>query len=205
MNKDQSGFSILEILIVIIVLGVVGAIGWLVYDRQKDKTADTQISQQQEKQDVPQEETEEKNIPEGWKKYENNEYGFAFYYPSSAELSESEDNNSTTGELNYYSVDVAVDDGDNPALNVYGEGNYKIQTQVTTDKTLSEYMSDLGYDSKIETSNDISQAMRVNEGTGSPAYNTYYISKGKTILAISLIGDIPFTEMTIVDTFAFLN
>lgn len=37
--KNQKGFSIVELLIVIVIVGLLGAVGWLVYDRQKNNTA----------------------------------------------------------------------------------------------------------------------------------------------------------------------
>jgi Tfp pilus assembly protein PilV len=37
MEKKQSGFSIVEILIIIVTVGLVGTVGWLVYDKQKSK------------------------------------------------------------------------------------------------------------------------------------------------------------------------
>lgn len=42
MKKNQKGFSVVEILIIIVVVGLIGTVGWLVYDRQKTKTPDSQ-------------------------------------------------------------------------------------------------------------------------------------------------------------------
>ena len=47
MKSNQKGFSVVEILIVIVVVGLLGAGGWLVYDRQKNKTPETSITQSQ--------------------------------------------------------------------------------------------------------------------------------------------------------------
>jgi prepilin-type N-terminal cleavage/methylation domain-containing protein len=38
MKANQKGFSVIEILIVLVMAGLIGAVGWLVYDRQKNKT-----------------------------------------------------------------------------------------------------------------------------------------------------------------------
>lgn len=38
MEVNQKGFSVFEGLIVIVVIGLVGVVGWLVYDRQNNKT-----------------------------------------------------------------------------------------------------------------------------------------------------------------------
>ena len=52
MKKNQSGFSIVEILLVVLVVGLLGTIGWLVYDRmatENDRTsAETSRSTKQE-------------------------------------------------------------------------------------------------------------------------------------------------------------
>lgn len=53
MKANQKGFSVVEIFIVIIVVGLVGTVGWLVYDRQKNKTSDSSNAQVS----TPQEET----------------------------------------------------------------------------------------------------------------------------------------------------
>lgn len=58
MKSNQKGFSVVELLIIVVIVGLIGAVGWLVYDRQKNKTdnqqANTQTSEQ--KQEVPKEE-----------------------------------------------------------------------------------------------------------------------------------------------------
>lgn len=38
MKDNQKGFSVAAVLMVIVVLGLVGTVGWLVYDRQNNKT-----------------------------------------------------------------------------------------------------------------------------------------------------------------------
>jgi prepilin-type N-terminal cleavage/methylation domain-containing protein len=56
MKVNQKGFSVVEILIVIVVAGLIGTVGWLVYDRQKNKTDDksvAQTTQQEQKQETP--------------------------------------------------------------------------------------------------------------------------------------------------------
>lgn len=35
MKKDQSGFSVVEVLVILVIVSLVGAVGWLVYNRQK--------------------------------------------------------------------------------------------------------------------------------------------------------------------------
>jgi prepilin-type N-terminal cleavage/methylation domain-containing protein len=85
MRSNQKGFSVVEILIVIAVVGVLGAVGWLVYDRQKNKADDKQVStqtSQQEKQEEPKEETSTPNPYEGWKESSNEKWGFSFKYPA---------------------------------------------------------------------------------------------------------------------------
>ncbi|MEX2014493.1 MAG: prepilin-type N-terminal cleavage/methylation domain-containing protein [Candidatus Saccharimonadales bacterium] len=85
MNSNQKGFSVVEILIVIIVIGLLGAVGWLVYDRQKSKTSETQTNTQQ-KEETPKQETEQteqKLINTGWKVYTSEKLNLSFEYPES--------------------------------------------------------------------------------------------------------------------------
>lgn len=46
MKKNNRGFTFLEVLVVVIIVGLLGAVGWLVYDRQKTKTTDSQTNTQ---------------------------------------------------------------------------------------------------------------------------------------------------------------
>ena len=49
VNKNESGFSAIEILIVVVVLGLMVAVGWLVWDRQKSESNDKSTTSQTEK------------------------------------------------------------------------------------------------------------------------------------------------------------
>ncbi len=87
MKNNQKGFSVLEILIVIVVVGLIGAVGWLVYDRQQNKTdnqsATTQGSQQmEEKKEVTPKQGTKSNVPEGWVQYQDTTNSVSFYYPA---------------------------------------------------------------------------------------------------------------------------
>lgn len=66
MKTNQKGFSIVEILIVLVVVGLLGTVGWLVYDRQKDKTESkettTQASQESTEQTDNENDTATKKI-----------------------------------------------------------------------------------------------------------------------------------------------
>jgi prepilin-type N-terminal cleavage/methylation domain-containing protein len=44
MKANQKGFGVVEILVVIVIVGLIGAVGWLVYDRQNNKTDSRQTS-----------------------------------------------------------------------------------------------------------------------------------------------------------------
>lgn len=44
MKKNQNGSAVV-VLLIIIVIGLIGAVGWLMYDKQKSKTDDSQNSQ----------------------------------------------------------------------------------------------------------------------------------------------------------------
>lgn len=87
VTNDDKGFSAVELVLVLTVVILIGAVGWLVYDRQKDKTAtsldtkmQTQSNKKQQKTDVS---TREYTAPAGYKKYTDNELGISLYYPES--------------------------------------------------------------------------------------------------------------------------
>lgn len=54
-RTSQSGFSIIELIIALAILGVLVFVGYIVYDRQNDKTADNRdtTSQSATKSDLP--------------------------------------------------------------------------------------------------------------------------------------------------------
>lgn len=84
MKANQKGFSAVEILIVIVVVGLLGAVGWLVYDRQKSKSDNkdmtTQVSQEDKKQETPKEEVKKADANEGYLLVK--EWGLRFKTPT---------------------------------------------------------------------------------------------------------------------------
>ena len=50
VKSNQSGFSIVEVLIVLVIVGLIGVVGWFVYDRQISKSSNSAASSQQEMQ-----------------------------------------------------------------------------------------------------------------------------------------------------------
>lgn len=81
MNKNQKGFSAVEIAMVIFIIGLVSLVGWLVWDRNKsDKSISTDSTSQSET--VVEEEVSveyEAVIPSGWvaKSDENTKLSYA--------------------------------------------------------------------------------------------------------------------------------
>jgi len=75
MNKNQKGFSVVEILIVIVVVGLIGTVGWLVYDRQQSKSTTTTTP------DTTQV-TEQKQETAKTSDYNSSELGLSLSYPS---------------------------------------------------------------------------------------------------------------------------
>lgn len=71
MKRYKRGFSTIEIAIVMIVIVLMGVVGWRAYvSMQSSDSSDSTTSQH-----------DEAEIPEGWVRYENSEYGFSFAYP----------------------------------------------------------------------------------------------------------------------------
>jgi hypothetical protein len=83
MKKNQNGFSLPHILLFLVIVAILGFAGWRVYDAQKN--ANNSLSNASNANEVVKQEKKEDTykpvIPEGWKTYSNNEYGFSFAYP----------------------------------------------------------------------------------------------------------------------------
>jgi prepilin-type N-terminal cleavage/methylation domain-containing protein len=87
MKANQKGFSVVEILIVIVVVGLLGTVGWLVYDRQKNKT-DSSTNQTTQQNSVAKEPETQKEVDpyEGWETYKSTSEGFTIKYPKDWKL-----------------------------------------------------------------------------------------------------------------------
>lgn len=81
---NQKGFSVVEVIMVIVIVGLIGAVGWLVYDRQQDKS-----ETQEQKTSIT---TESKSEPAEEMKIAYFEKSFpaqlSFSYPASWKLTE---------------------------------------------------------------------------------------------------------------------
>jgi hypothetical protein len=77
---NNKGFGITVVLIIVVIVGLIGVAGWLVYDRQKDNTENSQTAQQEPEKEIATKEEkrvtllskEDVNVtyvslPEGWK------------------------------------------------------------------------------------------------------------------------------------------
>jgi prepilin-type N-terminal cleavage/methylation domain-containing protein len=74
MKTNQKGFSVVEVLVVIVVVGLIGVVGWLVYDRQKSKTSNTQPQSTAETNPA----NSKEKLPNGWLKYDKSNYTFLY-------------------------------------------------------------------------------------------------------------------------------
>jgi Tfp pilus assembly protein PilV len=83
MDKNQKGFSVVEILIIVVVLGLIGFGGWYVWNRNSTKKSEgTKTTQQAE---APASEAEEEEAPDptaGWVAYSNEPGDFSFKHPA---------------------------------------------------------------------------------------------------------------------------
>lgn len=84
MNKNQKGFSVVEVLVMVIIVVLISAVGWLVYDRQSSKAdpAVTPTSTSSTQQNTAVEE-QPKKVDEtaDWVKYSNKSGAFSVNYP----------------------------------------------------------------------------------------------------------------------------
>jgi len=84
MKTNQKGFSVVEVLVVIIIVGLLGTVGWLVYDRQKNKTDDTNTASQTTQQKTTTTQTTATVDPyAGWKTTTLQYEKITYQYPSS--------------------------------------------------------------------------------------------------------------------------
>lgn len=88
MKVNQKGFSVVEILFVMVVVGLLAAIGWLVYDRQNNKSNKEQANTTPAQTETQKAETPKQEVAEpadetaNWKEEKNTEFGFSYKYPS---------------------------------------------------------------------------------------------------------------------------
>lgn len=66
MKTNQKGFSAVVIILVIVVVGLIAAVGWLVYDRQNNTVANSELenTQQQQQEEEAEPEVSTKEEPE---------------------------------------------------------------------------------------------------------------------------------------------
>ena len=82
LKLNTKGFGIVEGLLILVIVGLIGGAGYYVYKAQQntnetlDNTGNSEIAAQKK-----QKKTEEKQIPEGFVEYKNEELGFSFVYP----------------------------------------------------------------------------------------------------------------------------
>jgi len=88
MNKNQNGFSVVEVVLVILLVGIVGVTGWIVWRaKQKSDNSLTANNLTQSTNKVSTTTNTSKPakpgfiLPAGWVWYENKDLGFKFAYP----------------------------------------------------------------------------------------------------------------------------
>jgi hypothetical protein len=75
-HKSPKGFTAVEALIIILVVAALAFGGWYVWNKNNEDSTSNSSSQTTKTEDQSM-----MNIPEGWKQYKNEDYGFSFYYP----------------------------------------------------------------------------------------------------------------------------
>ena len=83
MYKDQKGFSLLKILLTMGLLAITGFIGWSIWNANKDNDADLEPHTNLTifEQSAPEQIRTSPKIPQNFREYKNEAYGFSFAYP----------------------------------------------------------------------------------------------------------------------------
>ena len=76
MKSNQSGFSVVEIIMAIVIVGLVGAVGWLYWQNSSGKDSPQDDAAASSKQA-----TSSKTVSSNNQVYTNSKYGFSFEYP----------------------------------------------------------------------------------------------------------------------------
>jgi hypothetical protein len=205
MNK-QKGFTLVEGQLIVLILSVVGFAGYYVWNQNQAK--DTEISNYQQCVDAgnpimesnppicsvgmnsfigstiqPESESKDNltaNYTVNIDTYTTKKFGISFIPPGSSEVTERQANDA-------YLVNVEVNDGDNPSLGVYGEGNYKLQMLVYSGGNDS-FLND---DQETEFNEAGYEVARLeNTPSDGPPSTTYVISNGSVTISILSAGDV---------------
>jgi cytoskeletal protein RodZ len=112
MSKKQSGFSVVAVLLILVIVGIIGGTGWYVVQANKNtndtlnnsglgtaaKSAKKTTAVQQTQQATTNTAAPSTANPyDGWKKY-TSKFGFSFYYPADANISDETDSAATINE-----------------------------------------------------------------------------------------------------------
>lgn len=85
MRIDKNGFTVVEIVLVILVVALIGFAGWMWYQSNESNTEETsnvsQEGQTEQSGDNSDNTGEQPDIPDEWRRYNNDELGFSFAYP----------------------------------------------------------------------------------------------------------------------------
>ena len=207
MHKKH-GFGLVGILLVVVVIGFVGFAGWYVWNNQNaqnnvEDSTTVQRSQESQQENTTSPDTIEEEVTSDWKDYKNTSQGFGFSYPSEATLQERED-------ATYFQATAEKNDGNNPALNVYGDENYKIQIQMYSyGINLAQFIGQ-GVDgtikSNVENVDGTEKAVTTvsSEEIQGPGYDIYWFGKDGKVISVVVYGNPTFNVDDLLSTVEFL-
>lgn len=118
MKRNQSGFSIVEIIMAIVIVGLLGALGWMYWTNVVNKKDDTNanVAKTATKTEAP----KATSTPAALKTYKLKTQPLEFNYPSSWSTQTSL--NTGKGSVDSESVEVSSPDGFTLALGTFGSG-----------------------------------------------------------------------------------
>jgi Tfp pilus assembly protein PilE len=208
---SQKGFTFLETMIFVLVVASIGFAGYTVWsNNQKEESAETATTIQEnnaeatDKEDQTRTDTDDEVAVEtiNLTEYTNSEYGFSFSHPSDATVEERKD-------TPYFQVVAEKNNGNNPALNVFGEGNYKIQVQAYSNGLSLENLIAQGVDGDLmgeitkRNGADFAITSVSSESIQGPGYDIYWFGKDGLVVSLAVYGDSPIGVADLADTVTF--
>lgn len=112
---DSNGIGAVEGLLILVIVGLVCGTGYYVFSKNNEDTNSKSAAQQAS---VTEDSSRKDAVPEGWKEYTNDEYGFSFNLPGTWKVNESKLNPNDSATKQLLSVSFAPSDSTHDFMTV---------------------------------------------------------------------------------------